>query len=145
MTQTHEKTEQQLLMEKASHEATRLQFQNTSVDYERTQQEFEGKVYVYRVRQNIQGVQYVYSYTHELCAMLSKRLLFSSYLYDNMQILICSFMQMLDVSPGHMCESPLHCNFIYNDCLWATVYSSPSTIHKVRSYVMDLRDLIRFY
>ena len=42
--ETHEQTEQQLLIEKTSHEDTRLQLRNTRSGQERTQQELKGKL-----------------------------------------------------------------------------------------------------
>ena len=44
--ETHEQTEQQLLMEKAAHEETRLQLQNMKSTEEMTQQKLEGKIYM---------------------------------------------------------------------------------------------------
>ena len=41
--ETHEQTKQLLMMEKTSHEETRLQLQNTRSVQERIQQEFKGK------------------------------------------------------------------------------------------------------
>ena len=46
MKETYKQTKQQLLIEKTSHEETRLKFQNTRSVHEKTQQELEGKVYV---------------------------------------------------------------------------------------------------
>ena len=42
--ETHDQTEQQLLMEKTSHEETRLQLRNARSGQERTQQELKGKL-----------------------------------------------------------------------------------------------------
>ena len=44
--ETHDSTEQKLLVEKASHEETQLQLQNTKSTQQSTQQKFEGKIYM---------------------------------------------------------------------------------------------------
>ena len=41
---THDQTEQHLLMEKTSHTETQLQLRNTKSDQEKTQQELKGKL-----------------------------------------------------------------------------------------------------
>ena len=66
MKETHERNERQLLMERASHEDTRLQLQNTRSVQERTQQELEGKVDMWRTLV-VTGI-FVYSYLYsDLC------------------------------------------------------------------------------
>ena len=63
MKETHEHNERQLLMERASHEDTRLQLQNTISVQERTQQELEGKVDMWSTLV-VQEFLYIVIYVH---------------------------------------------------------------------------------
>ena len=67
MKETHKQNERQLLMERASHEETRLQLQNTISVQEITQQELEGKVDMWStlvVEEFLYIVIYIVIYVH---------------------------------------------------------------------------------
>ena len=64
--ETHEQTEQKLLMEKTSHEETQLQLQKTKSTQESTQQKLEGKIYMWRTNQ-VGFSTYFITYAHTHC------------------------------------------------------------------------------
>ena len=86
MKETHEHNERQLLMERTSHEDTRLQLQNTRSVQEITQQELEGKIDMWSTL--VVTGTFVYSYLYsDLCTHII--ILNLSYIAQNESYTAC--------------------------------------------------------